>query len=179
MNAALRIVDAETAGDASLAQRINDAHRRAKATGLAFLEDCRRAGELLWEAKEQAGHGNFMRWIVENIDCSYRTCRSYMVVARDWDRIKSAGAATLAEATAKVGGLPDPDEPEDDPQQPKLPGMETRPPTRRPFETYCCPACKHAWSGDAQAGGKVAKVEGTLRQPKGRWRVPAKGRYGA
>src|SRR5262249_10783405 len=40
-----------------------------------------KAGELLWEAKRKAGHGQWLEWIAENCEFSERTAQLYMKLA--------------------------------------------------------------------------------------------------
>lgn len=50
-----------------------------------------RAGQLLIEAKDQIGYGNWRRWLTKNFDMSHQTASTYMRWAREYDDL--AGGA--------------------------------------------------------------------------------------
>lgn len=64
-----------------LAEGINTEHRQVERAARYGLAHGIRAGQLLLEAKELAGHGNFVRWVKGNCDFSMRTAQEYMQVA--------------------------------------------------------------------------------------------------
>jgi len=51
----------------------------------AGREHYRRAGDMLIEAKELVGYGNWSRWLTKNFDLSERQARRYMHYAREHD----------------------------------------------------------------------------------------------
>lgn len=50
----------------------------------AGQEHYRRAGQMLIEAKDQVGYGNWGRWLAKNFDLNDSTARVYMRWARAW-----------------------------------------------------------------------------------------------
>jgi len=50
-------------GTLSLAERVNSEHQQLKECIIRGAHHAVRAGELLWEAKRQAGHGRWLEWI--------------------------------------------------------------------------------------------------------------------
>jgi hypothetical protein len=65
-------------------------------------------GELLKQAKERVGHGNFEAWVNDNCQLSYRSARRYMKLAEDRVKIeeqlapgKMANVANLSVTTAQ------------------------------------------------------------------------------
>ena len=74
---------------ATLAQRINEQHRKAEAAMRSGLEHALEAGRLLMEAKGQCKHGTWSDWIKANCEFSERTAQAYMQVVRGWPEIES------------------------------------------------------------------------------------------
>jgi hypothetical protein len=80
-------------------------------TGLGYAL---RAGRLLLEVKRLVGHGNYTKWIAENLPISTRTARNYTRLAENEDRLPVQGgdperqfpAALSIEAALK--SLPNP-----------------------------------------------------------------------
>lgn len=108
----------------TLAGRINAAHDAAAKAARAVLENARQAGELLSQAKKQAGHGGWGDWLRANVRFSERTVQGYMKVAAGWDRLqeavgKSAAVAdlTIREALAMLA-RPKDTSVQDDPTEP-------------------------------------------------------------
>jgi hypothetical protein len=56
----------------------------------ATLGHVRAVGELLREAKQLVGHGNFRQWLEEHAPFSVRTARDYLRVATRWAEIQEA-----------------------------------------------------------------------------------------
>ncbi len=120
------------------------------------LEDARRAGELLIQAKEFVPHGEWEKWLSKHFSLSGRTAAGYMRLARRWDELreKVATVATLGlrealveltdreRAPARLAGTLDLNLP------------RPRQPSGRPFQwswknaDYQCPRCGCLWSGD-------------------------------
>jgi hypothetical protein len=68
----------------SLARTINDAHKRTLLSGQELLNAAVQCGEALTEAKEVAGHGNWLDWLAKNCpDISEDTAQHYMRVSRN------------------------------------------------------------------------------------------------
>lgn len=70
-----------------LARNINDAHAHFNDHLRTGLEHARRAGELLAQAKQQVGHGNWLDWLAANLTCSVRTAQAYSRVYQRWDEL--------------------------------------------------------------------------------------------
>lgn len=64
-----------------LARKINDAHRQVAFHARSMLDEARRAGEALIEAKKLVPHGGWKDWIAANCRCSYRTAAKYAQLA--------------------------------------------------------------------------------------------------
>ncbi len=97
----------------TLADEINRAHRKARQAARTSLKYAIGAGQLLLEAKETTGHGNWLAWLSLNVVVSERTAQDYMRLAQHQDKLppKSAAAADLT-IRAAIGELierkPDP-----------------------------------------------------------------------
>jgi hypothetical protein len=91
-----------------LAARINDAHQAVLRHLAASLESARDAGELLLSAKDRVKHGSWLFWLEKNCECSERSARLYMAIAKNWEQIAADpqfSTLTLQEAAA-LGGRP-------------------------------------------------------------------------
>ena len=71
----------------TLADEINEHHRRVVSSAFDALEAARRSGELLLRAKRGLEHGQFQGWIEGHCPFSYRTAASYMKIAKEWDKL--------------------------------------------------------------------------------------------
>jgi hypothetical protein len=78
-----------------LAERINAEHQQAEVVLRRGLEHAKNAGELLLQAKEHCGHGQWLPWLKENVHFSVRTAQAYMRIAKEWNRLE-AKSATVA-----------------------------------------------------------------------------------
>ena len=83
-----------------LAEKANREHSQAQRAAGQAVEHAVEAGGLLLKAKEEVGHGNFMKWVEENFEGSERVSRKYMrlATAADQNRIDPEEVASLAEA---------------------------------------------------------------------------------
>jgi hypothetical protein len=84
-----------------LAEEINQEHQAFRRAFKATFRSALRAGDLLNEAKAQAGHGNWTAWVKENCEFSDRTARVYMRLANNREKVeemlgKSAEPADLS-----------------------------------------------------------------------------------
>jgi hypothetical protein len=80
----------------TLAQEINEEHRRATSAVSEALAHARRAGQLLAEAKAQLPHGDWLPWLEANCEVSERSAQAYMRIANNWPELeKSAAVADL------------------------------------------------------------------------------------
>ncbi len=74
----------------SLATEINAEHEAACRAAQSTIEHVRRAGELLIEAKDRQGHGNWLGWLAAHCPTiSERTAQAYMQVARHWPELEA------------------------------------------------------------------------------------------
>ena len=98
----------------TLAGQINAEHEACCRAAFSALEHARTAGELLIQAKEEAGHGAWLPWLTKNCpSISERSAQGYMRVARRWPELESkaqriadlplrGALALLAEPTAEA-----------------------------------------------------------------------------
>jgi Protein of unknown function (DUF3102) len=94
---------------ADLAGRINAAHVAAAAALKSSVGHAMLAGELLLEAKEQVGHGEWLPWLKTNFPFSDRTAPLYMQIARKRADVE-AKIATVANLTLRdVFAEPEPE----------------------------------------------------------------------
>ena len=85
---------------AKLAVEISREHQALRRAFKATFRSALRAGDLLNEAKAQAGHGNYTAWVEENCEFSDRTARVYTRLANNRDKVeemlKTADSADLS-----------------------------------------------------------------------------------
>jgi hypothetical protein len=90
---------------ADYARAINDKLSQMVASARTTLQRAIEIGELLKQAKERVGHGNFEAWVTDHCQLSYRSARRYMTLARDRTEIeaqaKMANVANLNATTAQ------------------------------------------------------------------------------
>jgi hypothetical protein len=96
---------------ADFARAINDKLSQMVAAARTSFTRAIEIGELLKQAKERVGHGNFEAWVNDNCQLSYRSARRYMKLADDRPKIeeqlrleapgKMANVANLNVATAQ------------------------------------------------------------------------------
>lgn len=67
----------------------------------AGIEHYRRAGEMLLEAKEQVGHGEWRGWVERNFHLSLSTAQRYMTLV---EMPRARGFTSLRQATGQRGG---------------------------------------------------------------------------
>jgi hypothetical protein len=83
-----------------LAQEINQEHQAFRRAFKATYRSALRAGDLLIEAKAEAGHGNWAAWVEENCEFSMRTAQVYMRLSSNREEVeellKCAEAAHLS-----------------------------------------------------------------------------------
>ena len=84
----------------TLAEKANREHSQAQRAAGQAVKHGVEAGGLLLKAKEEVGHGNFMKWVEENFEGSERVARKYMrlATAADQNRIDPDEVSSLAEA---------------------------------------------------------------------------------
>ena len=86
----------ETRSIDALAARINEEHRACEQAVISAVEHAIRAGEMLLEAKERAGHGNWGDWLRENFEGSERHAQRYMHIARRKDELNPTRVSGLS-----------------------------------------------------------------------------------
>jgi hypothetical protein len=84
---------------------IMEAHDRFEALARNALEHARQAGALLLEAKEDVGHGNFLKWLDDHVPLRKRTVERYMRVAQKWDEIVAKSNASSVTHLSMVEAL--------------------------------------------------------------------------
>jgi hypothetical protein len=91
---------------ADLATRIKSLHAEVLDAGKNVVRKAIEAGVALIDAKRQAGHGNWLRWLKDNYELSERTAEVYVECARNRQKLEAiiAGAAnmTLAQALREI-----------------------------------------------------------------------------
>lgn len=98
----------------TLADQINDHHRKAESAIRSGLDHALEAGRLLIEAKGQCEHGTWGDWLQVKFEGSQRTAQAYMRVAKHRPQIEAErnGVALLSFRDAvKLLATPRPDEP--------------------------------------------------------------------
>ena len=85
----------KTAIEKATAEKINDEHRAVEEAVSTVLQHAIKAGELLVEAKNGVGHGQWGAWLRENFEGSERAAQAYMRVYRRRNEIRN-GAADLS-----------------------------------------------------------------------------------
>ncbi len=82
---------------AALARQLNQGHREIEQNDCEIeqlraksLEQARQNGRLLLLIKRSCGHGKWLPWIKANLEFSPKTANTYMVVAENWEQIRSA-----------------------------------------------------------------------------------------
>lgn len=84
----------------SLAVEIREEHEACEHDAQSAVERAIRCGEMLSEAKEKAGHGNWLPWLEANFPSSERTARGYMAMAANRQRVADIGS--VREALAEL-----------------------------------------------------------------------------
>ncbi len=84
---------------AELGQRINEYHTLAAKHAGQAVEAARQAGELLVQAKRNAGHGNWLQWLADNVHFSERTAQAYMRVAKQLPKLTNENRSSVADLT--------------------------------------------------------------------------------
>jgi Protein of unknown function (DUF3102) len=96
-----------------LVTRLNNEHRQVKECVIKGAQHAVKAGELLWQAKRKAGHGQWLEWIAENCEFSERTAQLYMKLADDLPQMANPQCIadlSLSGAIKMIEGLKSPDE---------------------------------------------------------------------
>ena len=82
-----------------LAEEINQEHQAFRRAFKATYRSALRAGDLLNEAKEQAGHGNWAGWVADNCAFSMRTAQVYMRLASNREAVDDRSACSTTRST--------------------------------------------------------------------------------
>jgi Protein of unknown function (DUF3102) len=86
---------------ARLAERIKSLHSAILDSTRTAVRKAIEAGELLREAKDKAGHGNYLRWLKENCGISERTAVRYMNLAAGKSKLEQY----LRDKSAKLADM--------------------------------------------------------------------------
>jgi hypothetical protein len=93
---------------AALANKANDCHWQYHNGIRALLPYAKTAGQALIEAKELAGHGNWIHWLEHNFNASVDRAERYLAIACNWDRVEKLLAekpkATVEDALRRIKG---------------------------------------------------------------------------
>ena len=92
-----------------LAARINKLHSEIGAALRLSLQHAIEIGGILADAKLQIGHGEFGRWLADNVEFSDRTARRYMLLFEKRDRLKSDTVSDLKTAYGLLEAHSEPD----------------------------------------------------------------------
>ena len=79
-------------------EEIKRLHNEILGFGKLSLENAIRIGQLLTDQKEELEHGEFIRWIKENLPFTDRAARRYMELWRYRDTLKSENVSDLSSA---------------------------------------------------------------------------------
>jgi phage N-6-adenine-methyltransferase len=108
---------AEIATEKDRAARINEAHRLGNEAAYSALKHYRHAGVLLKDQKASLPHGQWLKWLAENVVFCRDTAAKYMRVAERWDELNAERVLHLSfrQALELLAVKPDetPEEPAD------------------------------------------------------------------
>jgi hypothetical protein len=79
-----------------IADRILYEHDEYERHQRKAIEHAIRCGELLAEAKQQVGHGNWTPWVNAHLDFTARTASNYMRIAANEKRVSDLGSVREA-----------------------------------------------------------------------------------
>ena len=85
----------------TLANSIREAHMACIEAAMKSVEEARRCGELLLQAKTQVDHGKWGAWIEANCGFANRTARMYMQIAERWSQLDEAKRQRVAEMSVR------------------------------------------------------------------------------
>jgi Protein of unknown function (DUF3102) len=88
-----------------LADRIRTEHEHFELSLRAGLRHAKNVGDLLIQAKEQVGHGHWLRWLRDDCGINNRTAQKYMRVARRWDELEAESGTPVSELTLREATL--------------------------------------------------------------------------
>ena len=74
----------------AIADEMNDNHRQFVAAMLSGLERAKHIGGLLLKVKEDCPHGEWLKWVAENLEFSEDTAQGYMRITKCWPEIEAA-----------------------------------------------------------------------------------------
>jgi hypothetical protein len=98
-----------------LVARVNDEHKQVKECGIKSALHAVKAGELLWEAKRKAGHGQWLEWIAQNCEFSERAAQIYMKLASTLPQLANPQRIADLSLTAAIKMIEDLKAPEENP----------------------------------------------------------------
>lgn len=74
----------------ALAHEINSEHALAEQASRKGLEHYRNVGKTLLKVKKACGHGHFGNWLRRNVKFTQQAATSYMRLAENWRKLKTA-----------------------------------------------------------------------------------------
>ncbi|UCE61588.1 MAG: DUF3102 domain-containing protein [Phycisphaerales bacterium] len=86
---------------ANLADKINDAHRKADKSRREAIAQAELVGRLLNEAKAECGHGNWSEWVRANCEFGERMARNYMALAETLPQMPAANRKRVADMSLR------------------------------------------------------------------------------
>jgi hypothetical protein len=100
-----------TATSDPVAKKINSLHADICHAGRTTIKNAIKIGELLTKQKDKAGHGNWLRWVEDNLSFSARTASNYVRIFERRDELKSETLSDLTAAYKLLGMLAEPEQP--------------------------------------------------------------------
>src|SRR5262249_5142850 len=98
-----------------LITQLNHEHKLVKECVIKGAQHAVKAGELLWEAKRKAGHGQWLEWIAENCEFSERTAQIYMKLASALPQLANPQRIADLSLTGAIQMIEDLKAPEENP----------------------------------------------------------------
>jgi hypothetical protein len=92
------------------AKKINLLHDSIFQAGRTTIKNAIKIGELLTKRKVKAGHGNWLRWVEDNLSFSARTASNYVRIFERRNELKSETLSDLTAAYKLLGILVEPEQ---------------------------------------------------------------------
>ena len=109
------VIPPRTLSLSELVTQLNNEHRQVKECVIKGAHHAVKAGELLWEAKRKAGHGQWLEWIAENCEFSDRTAQLYMKLASALPQLANPQRIADLSLTAAIKMIEDLKSPDENP----------------------------------------------------------------
>src|SRR5262245_42567066 len=84
-----------------LARKIKHWHKCAESSIRKGLDYAHKCGLALLKAKEQVGHGHWLRWLADNVPFKQQRANEYMRLAEGWSKLPPGGDLSIKEALAR------------------------------------------------------------------------------